>query len=379
MSSSRGFARCRRPGRAAALLPALAAALLLPAAAPDARAVYEQAKAAFGRGETEAALSLTERALALDRSLAEVHALRAAALDHLQRQEEALASYAEALILKPDYAEVYHNLALLRVRRQEYADALEAARKAVELDPRDFDSLNNLGVAATKLGLFAEAEEALRRALELDPASVSAHYNMALVQAELGRVARAIEDLEIAYQGANEARDQYQRRWIAEVCARLLNRYPEDGALWRVNRLLGRIYFDQGWYGTSIPFLEAAAARSDFFSLLHLGISYKNKALAPEALRVLRRAVRLRPDDYQARNELGHTLGTLEEDWRAAEEQFQAAARLRPDSPEVLYNLAYALFRQKRYDEARRQFEEAFRLKPEMKDSEHYKGLSFPQ
>jgi tetratricopeptide (TPR) repeat protein len=378
VSSSRFLSSRRRAGIAWRLLSVAIVAPLL-GAAPDARGLYEQARAALGRGEMEATLSLVDRALALDRSLAEAHALRAVALDQLERHDEALAAYAEALTLKPDYAEVYHNLALLRVRRQGYPDALEAARKAVQLDPRDIDSFNNLGVAATKLGLLGEAEEALRRALELDPASIGAHYNLALVHAELGRVAKAIEDLEIAYQGAHDAKDQHRRQWIAEVCARLLNRYPEDGAVWRVNRLLGRIYFDQGWFGTSIPYLEAAASRSDFVSLLHLGISYKNKALAPEAVRALRRAVRLRPDDYQARNELGHALGTLAEDWESASEEFQAALRVRPGSAEVHYNLAYALFRQKRYDQARQEFQEAFRLKPEMEESEHYKGLAFPQ
>jgi tetratricopeptide (TPR) repeat protein len=192
-------------------------------------------------------------------------------------------------------------------------------------------------------------------------------------------VGKAVEDLELAYQGAHEAKDQHRRQWIGEVCARILNRYPEDGSLWRVNRLLGRIYFDQGWFGTAIPYLEEAAARSDFISLLHLGISYKNKALAPEALRTLGRAAHLRPDDYQAHNELGHALGTLAEEWGRAEDEFQVALNLRPDSAEVRYNLAYAYFRQKRYDQARQEFQEAFRLKPDMEQSEHYKGLVFPQ
>lgn len=343
------------------------------------RSDYERALESFARGDLQETLTLVDRALAADPTHAESHALRGVALDGAGRAEEALAAYREAIRLKPDYAEAHRNLALLHSQRGEYAESLQAGRKAVELEPQHADALNNLGVAALKLGFLPEAEDALRRSLALDPSSVGAHYNLGLVHAERGRVAGAIDELEIAYQGAQQSGDEHRRGWIAEVATRLLNRYPADGTLWRAHRLLGRTYFDQGWYGTAIPHFQEGARRRDFTSLLHLGICYKNKALAGEAIDTLRRAARQRPDDYQAHNELGHVLGTLVEEWPGAEEEFRVALNLQPTSPEVRYNLGFALFRQQRYDEARKEFDEAFRLKPEMAASEHYRGLEFPQ
>ena len=350
------------------------------ASAPEGqgRALYDKAKQAFERGDVHETLSIVEQALQRDSGMAEAHALRGVALEQTGREEEAMAAYREAVRLKPDYAEAYRNLALLLHQRQEFAEALEVGRKAVELEPRNADSLNNLGVAAFKMGVLDEAESVLRRSLELDPSSTSAHYNLGLVCAQEGKVAEAIDNLEIAYQGAQEMRDTYRRDWIGEVCNRLLTNYPDDGGAWKAHRLLGRLYFEQGWYGSAIPHLQAAAERRDFYSLLHLGIAYKQKALTQEAIDALRRAVRARAGDYQAHNELGHALGTLAEDWPQAEKEFRRAVEARPDSAEVRYNLAYALFRQDRFDQAKQEFKEAFRLQPAMAGSEHYKGLKFP-
>ncbi|MEE9218827.1 MAG: tetratricopeptide repeat protein [Acidobacteriota bacterium] len=349
------------------------------ATSPDASALYERARAAFEDGQMEEAESLARQAIEQDSSLAAAYALRGVLLDQLGRAEEALESYLEAARLDPDDAEVHHNLCLYYNQREQYAEALQSGRKAVELNPLNSDSFNNLGRAALKLGEFEEARSALRKALEIDPTSMSAHYNLSLVLAEQARVAEAVEELEFAYQAAQQASDEYRSQWVVEVSKRLLNRYPGDGAVWRVHRLLGRIYYDRGRHGSAIPHLKIAAERRDFFSLLHLGTCYKNKALAQEAIEALRQAVRLRPDNYQAHNELGHTLGMLNEDWGAAEREFRAALEHQPDSPEVNYNLAYALFRLQHYGQARQQFQETFRLKPEMADSEHYKELQFPE
>jgi Flp pilus assembly protein TadD len=355
-----------------------AAAVLFLLAAGAAPSSYERARESFARGDISQTLTLTSEEIARNPGHAETHALRGVALEQVGRGEEALESYRTAVRLKPDYAEVYRNLALLHSQRQEYAEALEAGRKALEIEPRHADALNNLGVAALKLGRLEEAESALRRALELEPGSTHAHYNLGLIEAEQGRVGEAIEELEIAYQGAQKAQDQYRRQWIGEVCSRLLGRFPRDGSAWKVHRLLGRLYHDQGWYGSAIPHLQAAAGRRDFYSQLHLGVCYKQKSLAGEAISALRKAVSLRPDDYQARNELGHALGTLDDRWKEAESEFRTALERRPDSPEVRYNLAFALLRQERREEAIAEFEEAFRLKPDMAESEHFRSLGLP-
>lgn len=362
----------------AGLLVLVSAVSFSPAAEEDASTLYTKALKALEEGRSSEAEQLSLRTVERDPSVAEAHALRAVVLEELGRGDEALESYREALRLKPDYAEVYHNLCLFHNQAQQFSEAVDMCRKAVEFNPRNGDALNNLGRAALKLGELDEAQDVLERALEIDPGSMSAHYNLALALAERGRVSLAIGELEIAYQGARETDDANRVNWIVEVCTRLLNRYPEDGASWRVHRLLGRIYSHRRWYGTAIPHLQIAAKHRDFDSVLQLGRCYRIKALTGEALSTLRRAVRMRPDDYQAHNEMGHALGTLQDDWKSAEHEFRAALDTRPDNPEVHYNLAYAMYRLGRYDLARESFEEAFRLKPEMAESEHYRGLEFP-
>lgn len=363
----------------AGLLALVSVVSLSVAAEEDALALYTRALKALEEGRPSEAEKLSLQAVDQDPSLAKAHALHGVILEELGHGDRALESYREALRLKPDYAEVYHNLCLFHNQGQQFSEAIDMCRKAVEFNPRNSDALNNLGRAALKLGELDQAQDALERALEIDPGSMSAHYNLALTFAERGRVSMAIGELEIAYQGARETADSHRINWIVEVCTRLLNRYPEDGASWRVHRLLGRNYSDQKWYGTAIPHLQIAAKHRDYDSVLQLGRCYRIKALTGEALSTLRRAVRMRPDDYQAHNELGHALGTLQDDWESAEHEFRVALETRPDNPEVHYNLAYAMYSMERYDQARQSFDEAFRLKPEMEESEHFQGLEFPE
>jgi tetratricopeptide (TPR) repeat protein len=83
-----------------------------------------------------------------------------------------------------------------------------------------------------------------------------------------------------------------------------------------------------------------------------------------EAVAEWRAAIRINPDDTEARNNLGNALrdeGKLDE----AVAEYREAIRLKPDHPGVRYNLGNVLRNQGKLDEAVAEYREAIRLKPD--------------
>jgi serine/threonine-protein kinase len=105
--------------------------------------------------------------------------------------------------------------------------------------------------------------------------------------------------------------------------------------------------------------------------LMCLGLHLENFGKTDEAMSFLDRAVaeyraalRLKPDDSMAYNNLGMILHDKKADFAAAEIAFREAIRLRPDHEYSHLNLGNALASQKKYDEAVAAYREAIRLKP---------------
>jgi len=101
----------------------------------------------------------------------------------------------------------------------------------------------------------------------------------------------------------------------------------------------------------------------DFFAHLKLGALMLARLDAPEAEPVLATAVRLNPDQPEARNLLGSALAALGRSSEAIT-QFQMALKQRPDYPNARFNLGNALAKAGRLDEAIEQFRQVVSAYP---------------
>jgi adenylate cyclase len=140
----------------------------------------------------------SERALALDPSLAEAHAAKGLALYTAGRHAEANHVLEQALRLGPDLFET-NFFAARNLRAQgRYREAIPLFERAAELQPDDFRALGLVANAYRSLGLQDEMLSAARRCLERVEAEVAVHPDNAgalafgaCALAELGETTRA--------------------------------------------------------------------------------------------------------------------------------------------------------------------------------------------
>jgi len=152
-----------------------------------------------GRSE-ESGLVAAERALALDRNLAEAHAARGRVLSELERYEEAIAAHEESLRLEPDSFDVRFNFALTCLYMGRHQDAAEHFERAAKLLERNYTALYFAAISYRALGHHAEFSSAARRAIDriekelvLRPDNVRALVFGAATLAHLGERERAEE------------------------------------------------------------------------------------------------------------------------------------------------------------------------------------------
>jgi tetratricopeptide (TPR) repeat protein len=97
------------------------------------------------RGDSDAALVTTERALNEDASIAQLHKNLGDLRYRAARYDEALESYMRATKMNPDLgADVYLRIGNIRLRRQERVEAVRCWERALELDPSNSIVRTNL-------------------------------------------------------------------------------------------------------------------------------------------------------------------------------------------------------------------------------------------
>ncbi|MCY2925442.1 MAG: tetratricopeptide repeat protein, partial [Planctomycetota bacterium] len=222
------------------------------------------------------------------------------------KMPEAAVEFENALRLDPSLRDTRYYLALARQRQGKLDEAIAQYRKALQIDPGFANAWNNLGAALREQNKPQEAADCFAKALEADPDHADAHYNLAAFLQQTGKLPEAIEHYEQAL---------------------------------RINPDLAK---------TTNVTAALAGAR---------------KAVA--AIERCRQALRARPDDPEARNNLGAELSQCGQTAQAIE-QFEQALRARPDYAEAHYNLALARERTGAIPEAIAHYTQALQRKGDL-------------
>jgi tetratricopeptide (TPR) repeat protein len=190
-------------------------------------------------------------------------------------------------------------------------------------DTCNADALNLLGVLHYERGRNLKALEWLSKAIQMSPKTASFHYNLGLVLVALGRHGEAAPRFEQAGQLDALLQDAFHNLGVARQ------------KLGQVDKAIA-------------AYLKALSLAEEPGTLSGLGEAYLKSGRCEEtircferALHLLRRALKLQPNDPKAFKSLGHVLlatGRAEEAVLA----YDRAIRLRGDDPDAYYNRAHA-------------------------------------
>jgi len=156
---------------------------------------------------SDSILAMSEKALALDNSLAEAHASRGAALSVVKRYEEAAGEFEKAISLDPNSFEAYYFYARACVFEGKIEQATTLFERAAKSKPDDYQCMNLLVQWYHSLGREQDAKEAARKGVKLAERQLILHPDDARA-AELGSVS-LIEIGEV----------DRAREWIARALA----------------------------------------------------------------------------------------------------------------------------------------------------------------
>jgi len=136
-----------------------------------------------------------ERAVALERDLAEAHAQMARIkMSYDWDWQGAGASVARALALAPTNSMVLRRAGTLAQYLGRLEEAIGFYRRALEQDPLSGPTYSSLGNALYAAGRFEEAEAIYRKALELAPQTISIHSGLSWTLLALGRGEEAVAE-----------------------------------------------------------------------------------------------------------------------------------------------------------------------------------------
>lgn len=106
--------------------------------------------------------------------------------------EDAVTMLQKAVALDPDSAQSWHDLGEALAAEGRIKEAVEAFQKAAQLQPDDAAAQADYGHTAYAAGLVAEALEALQRAVELRPNDLATLHSLMEINRTAGRLDEAL-------------------------------------------------------------------------------------------------------------------------------------------------------------------------------------------
>ena len=143
---------------------------------------------------TPKAKAAAERALAIDESNAEAHAMLAAAYDRDWDWANGEREFLRAIELNPNNARSHVLYGIHLQYQGKVKEAVEQMQRAVELDPLNMNGLDNLAEAYIYTREYARAVEEGKKIVEIDPTFANVHIHLFQAYLLLGKYDSAFEE-----------------------------------------------------------------------------------------------------------------------------------------------------------------------------------------
>jgi TolB-like protein/DNA-binding winged helix-turn-helix (wHTH) protein/Tfp pilus assembly protein PilF len=214
---------------------------------------------------------LARKALALDDSLAEVHASMGMALASMESNWTAAEThFRRALEIDPYYAPARHWYGFVLMHAGRHAEAIEQIERAREIDPLNIVILSDLGRALFFARQYERSKEPLLKAVSIDANFPWPHYWLGRIYEHQGNFQQAL----FAYQRADHAgfsrmnKDAalaalYARMGHPEKTREMLRRLENTPDFFYVNR--AQVYVALGELNRAIEILLKSSSRFDTY------------------------------------------------------------------------------------------------------------------
>jgi tetratricopeptide (TPR) repeat protein len=205
------------------------------------------------------------------------------ALYKADRLDEAAEQYRIALRLNPNEKEVHYHLGQVLIAQSQLSEGRSELDQALHSDPRNAEVHSEYGYLLQRLGQKDEAGAEFEKATGLAPKSGAVHYDYAMFLFSERKFDQAIPEFQTALKCSPN--------------------HPE------AHYHLGRVLFLKGdFQGAKIHYLETA--RLDPKAPVHnaLGVVYARLGQTSQAIAQFKEALRLRPDDAEAAENLRFVL-----------------------------------------------------------------------
>jgi Flp pilus assembly protein TadD len=336
-------------------------------------AQIENARKSIAAGAPDAAVKILKTLVAADPKDADAQLLLGMALALVPRRSEALEVLHHAVELQPDSAAAYLTLGSVLARFSETGEACQAFQKALALDRHLAAAHANLAVIFAARGDLASAASHLSEALDDRPDGPDAaryHYLRGKVYRQQDLLRKAEKDFEAAVQLRPGEAKAYLELGMTRADLR-----DESGALQALRKAVQLSPNDaEARYQLGSHYLDAGDAQR---AAEHLGVAARLMPHDREVVYALTRALRaagrmeeaaplieqlsreaatqaLHDPDVLKAGELNNAGIALEKEgnFAAALEKYRAAVAISPQEIRFRKNLALALCRLERWEEA---------------------------
>src|SRR5215813_79624 len=232
--------------------------------------------------------------------------------------------------------------ALELVRRADYTAAERELKQLVDHNPSLDYGWTNLGVVYEREALPQQAERAYRKALELKPDQEEAWIYLARLYCRTGRA--------------------------SQMEAELRGRIQQSPTSLGVRTALVFVLTHQGKYEPAGGEAKKILKANDAATYNELGLVNLAFKARPAALENFKRAVELKPDFAEAKNNLGALLNDAQ-DYDYAIRELEGAVNAAPDFVDARLNLGNAYRGKQEFSKALSQYKQVIKLNPDLPDT----------
>ena len=346
---------------------------------PSSQAIFEEADAAYQRGDVKQAILLYRKFLKLQPDSIAARANLGAALARAGRYDDAVWQYTEALKRDPESLGVRLNLALARYKQGNFDKAAAEFEHLRAKQPGNQQSLYLLSDCYLRLGRNRDVIALLQPVYDSGPEDRAVEFALGMALLRDGQIERAESMIDRVMKGGSSAEIDLllgaaqlassDSKTAARTIRRALDENPSLSGGWS---LYGQALIESGGPQEAKAALEKAlqADANDFDANLYLGGMLRHDGSFAEAAPYLRKALLLRPASAEARFQVGMldiAAGRLQD----ALKQLQQVERESPDFQEAHAQLAVLYARLKRSPDSERERNLVLKLNEQAREQNH--------